>query len=33
MSPQENIEIAKKGYADFQKGDIAPIIAVLDENV
>jgi len=33
MSPQENIEIAKKSYADFQKGDIASIIAVLDENV
>ncbi|HEY7336475.1 MAG TPA: nuclear transport factor 2 family protein [Bryobacteraceae bacterium] len=30
---QQNIEIAKKGYADFQKGDIPSIIAVLDENI
>lgn len=33
MSTEENIQFAQKGYADFAKGDIASIIAVLDENI
>lgn len=28
-----NIQIAKKGYADFQRGDIAAILEALDENI
>jgi len=30
---QSNIEVAKAGYAAFARGDIAGVIAMLDENV
>ena len=33
MTPEENIKIAKKAYADFQRGDIAAILAALDDNI
>ena len=33
MSTEANIQIAKKAYADFGRGDIAAILAVLDDNV
>ncbi len=33
MSAEQNIQIAKKGYADFGRGDIAAILDSLDENV
>ena len=33
MQSDKNIESAKAGYAAFQKGDIAGVLAQLDENV
>jgi ketosteroid isomerase-like protein len=33
MNPEDNIQIAKKGYADFGRGDIAAILESLDENI
>ena len=33
MSTEANIQIAKKAYADFGRGDIAALLAVLDDNV
>jgi len=33
MSAEQNIQIAKAGYAAFQRGDMPGIIALLDENV
>ena len=33
MTPETNIQIAKKAYADFQRGDIASILAALDDNI
>ncbi len=33
MSTTENIQIAQKGYADFLRGDVAAVLAALDENV
>lgn len=33
MSAEQNIQIAAKGYADFSRGDIPAVLAVMDENV
>ncbi|HEY1337311.1 MAG TPA: nuclear transport factor 2 family protein [Bryobacteraceae bacterium] len=33
MSSQDNVNIARKAYADFQRGDIAAILAVLDDSI
>jgi len=33
MSTEQNIQIAQKGYADFGRGDIASIIASLDDSI
>jgi ketosteroid isomerase-like protein len=33
MSAEENIQIAKKAYADFGRGDIPAMLAAVDENV
>ncbi|HUS08100.1 MAG TPA: nuclear transport factor 2 family protein [Bryobacteraceae bacterium] len=33
MSPEENIQVVQKAYADFGRGDIPAILAALDENV
>jgi ketosteroid isomerase-like protein len=33
MTPQENIQVAQKGYADFSRGDIASLLTSLDENI
>ena len=33
MTPEANIQIAKKAYADFSRGDIASILAALDDNI
>lgn len=33
MSSNENIQIVEKAYADFQRGDVSAVLAVLDENV
>ena len=33
MSTEANIQIAKKAYADFGRGDLPAILAVLDDNV
>ena len=33
MTPDENVKIAKKAYADFLRGDIAAVLGALDENI
>jgi len=33
VTPQENIQVAQKGYADFSRGDIAALLTSLDENI
>jgi uncharacterized protein len=33
MSNDTNIQIVQKGYADFLKGDVPAVLAILDENV
>ena len=33
MASEDNVKIAQKAYADFQRGDIAAILAALDENI
>ena len=33
MTTEENIQISKKAYGDFQRGDIAAILAALDNNI
>ncbi|HUI78712.1 MAG TPA: nuclear transport factor 2 family protein [Bryobacteraceae bacterium] len=33
MTPEDNIKIAKKAYADFQSGNIPGILAALDDNI
>ena len=33
MSTESNIQIVQKAYADFGRGDVPAILAVLDENV
>jgi ketosteroid isomerase-like protein len=33
MVNDANIQLVQKGYADFLKGDVAGVLAVLDENV
>jgi hypothetical protein len=33
MSTEANIQIAQKAYADFSRGDVPAMLAVLDDNV
>jgi len=33
MTPEENVKIAQKAYADFLRGDIAAVLGVLDDNI
>ena len=33
MTPEDNIKIAQKAYADFSRGDIAGVLAALDEQI
>jgi uncharacterized protein len=33
MTPEENVKIAQKTYADFLRGDVAGVLGALDENI
>jgi len=33
MTPEQNVEIVKKAYADFGRGDVAALLAALDADV
>jgi len=33
MTPEENVKIAQNAYAAFLRGDIAAVLAALDENI